>query len=115
MVEPPALLEPASKINAVMPFADTYMISALRGHGVPKLRQDLGALMRPGMALPGRPDFRQAPLRLLAAEITREKIFERLHDELPYQSTVETESGRICTARDSVAAICRSRRYSRRL
>lgn len=90
-VEPPALLELASKINAVMPFADTYMISALRGHGVPKLRQDLGALMRPGHWLYPEDQISDAPLRLLAAEITREKIFERLHDELPYQSTVETD------------------------
>jgi len=90
-VEPPALLELASKINAVMPFADTYMISALRGHGVPKLRQDLGALMRLGHWLYPEDQISDAPLRLLAAEITREKIFERLHDELPYQSTVETD------------------------
>ena len=67
------------------------MISALRGHGVPKSRQDLGALMRPGPWLYPEDQISDAPLRMLAAEITREKIFERLHDELPYQSTVETE------------------------
>ncbi len=67
------------------------MISALRGHGVPKLRHDLGALMRPGPWLYPEDQISDAPLRMLAAEITREKIFERLHDELPYQSTVETE------------------------
>jgi GTP-binding protein Era len=90
-VEPPALLELASKLNAALPFADTYMISALRGHGVPKLRHDLGALMRPGPWLYPEDQISDAPLRMLAAEITREKIFERLHDELPYQSTVETD------------------------
>jgi GTP-binding protein Era len=90
-VEPPALLELASRLNSALPFADTYMISALRGHGVPKLRHDLGALMRPGPWLYPEDQISDAPLRMLAAEITREKIFERLHDELPYQSTVETE------------------------
>jgi GTP-binding protein Era len=90
-VEPPALLELAGKLNATLPFADTFMISALRGHGVPKLRQQLGAMMRPGPWLYPEDQISDAPLRSLAAEITREKIFERLHDELPYQSTVETE------------------------
>jgi GTPase len=90
-VEPPALLELAAKLNGALPFADTYMISALRGHGVPKLRHDLGALMREGPWLYPEDQISDAPLRMLAAEITREKIFERLHDELPYQSTVETE------------------------
>ncbi len=90
-VEPPALLELAALLNAALPFAGTYMISALRGHGVPKLRHDLGALMRPGPWLYPEDQISDAPLRMLAAEITREKIFERLHDELPYHSTVETE------------------------
>jgi GTPase len=91
MVEPPKLLELAGKLNAELSFAETFMISALRGHGVPKLRQSLGALMRPGPWLYPEDQISDAPLRSLAAEITREKIFERLHDELPYQSTVETE------------------------
>ncbi len=90
-VEPPTLLEFAAKLNAKLSFADTFMISALRGHGVPKFRQQLGALMRPGPWLYPEDQISDAPLRSLAAEITREKIFERLHDELPYQSTVETE------------------------
>jgi GTP-binding protein Era len=90
-VEPQTLLELSAKINAIAPFADTYMISALRGHGVPKLRQKLGLIMRPGPWLYPEDQISDAPLRILAAEITREKIFERLHDELPYQSTVETE------------------------
>jgi len=90
-VELPKLLELAAKLNGALAFADTFMISALRGHGVPKLRQHLGALMRPGPWLYPEDQISDAPLRALAAEITREKIFERLHDELPYQSTVETE------------------------
>lgn len=90
-VEPPKLLELAARLNAELSFADTFMISALRGHGVPKLRAALGAMMRPGPWLYPEDQISDAPLRSLAAEITREKIFERLHDELPYQSTVETE------------------------
>ena len=90
-VEPPRLLELAGKLNTALPFAQTFMISALRGHGVGKLKQELGALMPPGPWLYPEDQISDMPLRLLAAEITREKIFERLHDELPYASTVETE------------------------
>lgn len=90
-VEPPRLLELAAKLNAAFPFAETFMISALRGHGVPKLKASLAALTPPGPWLYPEDQISDAPLRSLAAEITREKIFERLHDELPYQSTVETE------------------------
>ncbi|MCI0735542.1 MAG: GTPase Era, partial [Beijerinckiaceae bacterium] len=89
-VEPPKLLELAAKLNGILPFAQTFMISALRGHGVSKLKQALGALMPPGPWLYPEDQISDMPLRLLAAEITREKIFERLHDELPYASTVET-------------------------
>ncbi len=90
-VEPPKLLELAARLNHPLPFAQTFMISALRGHGVAKLKQQLAALMPPGPWLYPEDQISDAPLRSLAAEITREKIFERLHDELPYSSTVETE------------------------
>jgi GTP-binding protein Era len=90
-VEAPSLLALAAKLNAELPFAETFMISALRGHGVLKLKQRLAAMMPAGPWLYPEDQISDAPLRSLAAEITREKIFERLHDELPYQSTVETE------------------------
>ncbi|MGH6847326.1 MAG: GTPase Era [Methylocella sp.] len=90
-VEPPKLLELAARINGALPFAQTFMISALRGHGVAKFKQQLGALMPNGPWLYPEDQISDMPLRLLAAEITREKIFDRLHDELPYSSTVETE------------------------
>ncbi len=61
------------------------MISALNGDGVADLKAKLGALMQPWPWLYPEDQLSDAPLRLLAAEITREKIFERLHDELPYQ------------------------------
>jgi GTPase len=90
-VDPPRLLELAARLNEVLPFAQTFMISASRGHGVAKFKQELAALMPPGPWLYPEDQIADMPLRLLAAEITREKIFERLHDELPYSSTVETE------------------------
>jgi GTPase len=90
-VEPQRLLELATRLNDVLPFAQTFMISALRGHGVPKFKQELATLMPPGPWLYPEDQISDMPLRLLAAEITREKIFEHLHDELPYSSTVETE------------------------
>ena len=91
-VEPPRLLELAARLNHALPFAQTFMISALRGHGVAKFKQELAALMPTGPWLYPEDQIADMPLRLLAAEITREKIFDRLHDELPYSSTVETES-----------------------
>jgi GTPase len=90
-VEPPRLLELAARLNGALPFAQTFMISALRGHGVTKFKQELAALMPPGPWLYPEDQVSDMPLRLLAAEITREKMFDRLHDELPYSSTVETE------------------------
>jgi GTP-binding protein Era len=86
------LLALAQAVNERMAFQDTFMISALSGDGVGDLRKALAG------ALPTQPFFYPedqmsvAPLRHLAAEITREKIFQQLHQELPYQSTVETDS-----------------------
>ncbi len=90
-IEPPRLLALADLLNKKLPFAETFMISALKGHGVPLLKAHLAARMPPGPWLYPEDQVSDAPLRALAAEITREKIFERLHDELPYQSTVVTE------------------------
>ena len=90
-VESESLLALAQKLNRDGLFTDTFMISALRGHGVPKLVARLGAMMADGPWLYPEDQISDAPLRSLASEITREKLFERLHDELPYQSTVETE------------------------
>ena len=85
------LLALTADINARLPFDETFMISALRGHGLPRLREKLGAFMPEGPWLYPEDQVSDAPLRAFAAEITREKMFERLHDELPYQTTVETE------------------------
>jgi GTP-binding protein Era len=86
------LLALTAEITKRADFQETFMISALTGDGVADLKAKLGALMKPSPWLYPEDQLSDAPLRLLAAEITREKIFERLHDELPYQSTVETES-----------------------
>lgn len=85
------LLQLTTLINEKLHFTDTFMISALKGHGVEKFKQHLAGLMKKGPWLYPEDQISTAPLRSLAAEITREKIFERLHNELPYQSTVETE------------------------
>ncbi len=90
-VENTTLLALAAEANARLAFTDTFMISALRGYGTQRLMEKLGAMMRPGPWLYPEDQISDAPLRALAAEITREKLFERLHDELPYESTVETD------------------------
>ena len=90
-VERTALLELAQSINERCPFVETFMISALKGHGLDTMKHRLGEMMKPGPWLYPEDQISDAPLRQLAAEITREKIFERLHDELPYQITVETD------------------------
>lgn len=86
------LLGLAADLNQRQNFAETFMISALTGSGVEKFRQKLCAFMPVGPWLYPEDQISDAPIRSLAAEITREKLFERLHDELPYQSTVETTS-----------------------
>jgi GTP-binding protein Era len=92
LVERPSLLALAARLNEALAFAETFMISAETGSGLDRLRRDLGKLMPEGPWLYPEDQIADAPMRALAAEITREKIFERLHDELPYQITVETES-----------------------
>jgi GTP-binding protein Era len=91
-VERSTLLKLTADLNARFAFRETFMISALTGDGVPYLKKQLGSMMPDGPWLYPEDQVSDAPLRLLAAEITREKLFERLHDELPYQSTVETDS-----------------------
>jgi len=89
-IKPEKLLALAQSINARLPFKETFMVSALTGSGVDDLLKHLGGIMPAGPWLYPEDQISDAPLRSLAAEITREKLFLRLHDELPYQSTVET-------------------------
>jgi len=78
--------------NEKAKFDSTFMISALTGDGVADLKTWLADRMPPSPWLYPPDQMSDAPVRQLAAEITREKLFERLHQELPYHSTVETES-----------------------
>jgi GTP-binding protein Era len=91
-VERATLLRLTADVYTRFTFRETFMISALTGDGVPQLKKQLAGMMPEGPWLYPEDQISDAPLRLLAAEITREKLFERLHDELPYQSTVETDS-----------------------
>jgi GTP-binding protein Era len=86
------LLSLTKAANDKATFEATFMISALTGDGVADLRQWLAARTQPGPWLYPPDQMSDAPVRQLAAEITREKLFERLHQELPYHSTVETET-----------------------
>jgi GTP-binding protein Era len=92
LVAKPDLLKLAEKANAKAKFETTFMLSALTGDGVEDLKRWLAERVPPGPWLYPADQMSDAPLRQLAAEITREKLFERLHQELPYHSTVETDS-----------------------
>ncbi|GJE26425.1 GTPase Era [Methylobacterium organophilum] len=89
------LLGLAKTLNERIPFTETFMISALNGDGIEALRKSLAAMMPAGPWLYPEDQVSDAPLRMLAAEITREKIYDRLHEELPYRSTVETDQWQV--------------------
>ncbi|PKP77590.1 MAG: GTPase Era [Alphaproteobacteria bacterium HGW-Alphaproteobacteria-3] len=86
------LLKTAAALNETGIFTETFMISALKGDGVADLKKYIAGLMPPGPWHYPEDQAADVPLRSLAAEVTREKLFLRLHDELPYSLTVETES-----------------------
>ncbi len=91
LVKRDSLLHLAAKCNKCHGFAATFMISAETGNGVADLKQFIARRLPPGPWLYPEDQIADLPMRLLAAEITREKLYLRLHDELPYASTVETE------------------------
>jgi GTP-binding protein Era len=92
LVDKPKLLALAQSLNERATFAATFMVSALTGDGVADLKAWFAMLVPSGPWLYPEDQMSDAPLRQLAAEITREKLYLRLHQELPYQSTVETDS-----------------------
>jgi GTPase len=92
LVEKATLLTLAQAANARARFDATFMVSALSGDGVDDVRHWLAAHVPEGPWHYPADDVSDAPLRQLAAEITREKLYLKLHQELPYQSTVETEA-----------------------
>lgn len=91
LAEKTTLLALTQRLNEGTAFAATFMVSALSGDGVSDLKNWFAAHVPPGPWLYPADQISDAPLRVLAAEITREKVYLRLHQELPYQSTVETE------------------------
>jgi GTP-binding protein Era len=90
LVARPELLRLTSELSKRHAFERTFMISALTSDGVPDLKSYLADAVPSGPWLYPEDQLTDAPLRQAAAEITREKLFLRLHDELPYSLTVET-------------------------
>ena len=86
------LLGLSAALNEAFPFAATFMVSAQRGYGVTELRAWLAAALPEGPWLYPEDQIADLPMRMIAAEITREKLTLRLHQELPYELTVETEA-----------------------
>ncbi len=91
LIDKRALLVLTERLNERTTFATTFMVSALSGDGVGDLKTWFAGHVPPGPWLYPEDQISDAPLRQLAAEITREKLYLRLHQELPYQSTVETD------------------------
>ena len=86
------LLALSAEMNEAYPFTKTFMISAEKGYGTDDLREWLAKEVPPGPWLYPEDQIADLPMRMIAAEITREKLTLRLHEELPYQLTVETEN-----------------------
>lgn len=91
-VKAEALLALSKELNEAYPFRETFMISAMRGHGCQQLRDWLARSLPEGPWLYPEDQIADLPMRMIAAEITREKLTLRLHEEIPYQLTVETEA-----------------------
>lgn len=92
LVRKDSLLAIASEVGEHVQVAELFMLSALKGDGVSDLMDALAATMPEGPWLYPEDQISEMPNRILAAEITREKLFLRLHQELPYALTVETEA-----------------------
>ncbi|HEY1935158.1 MAG TPA: GTPase Era [Acetobacteraceae bacterium] len=92
LVPPSALLPLTATLTALMPFDETFMVSATTGDGVSELADALAAAVPQGPHLYPDDDLTDLPDRLLAAELVREQIFLQTHEEVPYAATVETEN-----------------------
>ena len=86
------LLPLTAEMNAIAPFEQTFMVSAANGDGLDRLLDTLAAALPEGPHLYPEDELTDLPDRLLAAEIVREQIFLQIHEEIPYGTTVETES-----------------------
>lgn len=91
LADKPKLLVHAEKLNALVPFAQTFFISASTGDGLPELKRELAAAMPEGPWHFPEDQVSDASERTLAAEVTREQLYLQLHAELPYAAAVETE------------------------
>ncbi len=89
---PARLLPLVAELSELAPFSETYMVSAANGDGLAEFQTALAAAMPEGPFLYPEDDLTDLPDRLLAAEIVREQIFLQIHEEVPYATTVETES-----------------------
>lgn len=119
------LLKLSAHMNEAKDYTATFMISALKEKGLDALLDTLAAHLPESAWHYDEDDVTDMPMRLMAAEITREKIFRQLHDELPYSVLVETESWEnfdngdvkisqaIYVQRDSQKAIVLGKRGSR--
>jgi len=92
LVKKPILLDLTNDLRSYDVASEFFMISAEKGDGVADLLTSLGSRMRSGPWLFPEDQISDMPQRLLAAEITREKLYLRLHQELPYATTIETEN-----------------------
>ncbi len=91
-VKAEVLLALSKDLNERYPFSETFMISAEKGHGCADLKRWLAQELPEGPWLYPEDQIADLPMRMIAAEMTREKLTLRLHQELPYQLTVETEA-----------------------
>jgi GTP-binding protein Era len=94
LMPPTRLLPLTATLSALAPFEATYMVSATTGDGLDTLLDALAAAMPEGPHLYPDDNLTDLPDRLLAAEIVREQIFLQTHEEVPYATTVETETWR---------------------
>ena len=88
----PDLLALTQEMNEAFDYKATFMISALKGAGVQDLKEAVAKILPEHPWMFPEDQISDMPMRLMAAEITREKIFEQLHQEIPYAVFVETES-----------------------
>lgn len=92
LVDPPRLLPLAKDLNDIVPFAETFMVSALKGRGLDRVKAVLANNLPEGPYLFPEDDLSDLPQRMLAAEIVREQVLRQTHEEVPHHATVETET-----------------------
>jgi GTP-binding protein Era len=91
LIDPPRLLPLAQELNALLPIAETFMVSAEKGRGLDRLLDKAAEAVPPGPWLFPEDELSDLPNRMLAAELVREQILRQTHEEVPHHATVETE------------------------